>query len=93
MEVPVDLEPATNTNGFVAGAIDLVYRDPENADLVIPAFKTDRVEGEESLAARAAVYAPQEEVYVAAVRSALDLPATPRAELWFLWSDRLWRAS
>ena len=43
--------------GFVAGAIDLLYRDPATDELVVADYKTDRVEGEAALAERAALYA------------------------------------
>jgi ATP-dependent exoDNAse (exonuclease V) beta subunit len=59
---------------------------------VIADYKTDRVEGDEEVAARAAAYAPQEAIYAEALRQALDLDEPPRAELWFLWADRVWRS-
>ncbi len=99
-ELPVLLPPAPAAEdpadpasappvGFVAGAIDLLYRDPETGGLVVADYKTDAVEGEAELAARAAAYAPQGAVYVRAVREALELPADPRFELWFLRADRV----
>lgn len=75
----------------VSGAIDLLFRDPADGAWVIADYKTDQIETEADLAARAAVYAPQERVYATALRQALDLPEPPRTELWFLWADRLWR--
>lgn len=72
--------------GFIAGAIDLLYRDPEDGALVIVDYKTDRVTGAR-LAARAASYRPQGEVYVRALAGAFPAtPAPPRFELWFVWA-------
>jgi len=70
--------------GAVSGAIDLLYRDPDDGKIVIADYKTDEVETEEELRARAAVYAPQGEVYARAVREALEMEEPPRFELWFL---------
>jgi ATP-dependent helicase/nuclease subunit A len=91
-EVPVLLPPGSESEalGFVSGTIDLLYRDPETGQPVIVDFKTDLVETEEELAARAKAYAAQEEVYARAIQQALDLPTLPRAQLWFLWADQMW---
>jgi ATP-dependent exoDNAse (exonuclease V) beta subunit len=70
--------------GFVAGAIDLLYRDPATNEFVVVDYKTDRVAGEAALAERAARYAGQAAHYRRAVQEALDLPQPPRFELWFL---------
>ncbi|HEX2253444.1 MAG TPA: UvrD-helicase domain-containing protein, partial [Thermoanaerobaculia bacterium] len=74
--------------GFVAGAIDLLYRDPATGELVVADYKTDAVD-EAALAARAEIYRPQGTLYARAVRDALSLPRAPRAELWFLRADRV----
>jgi ATP-dependent exoDNAse (exonuclease V) beta subunit len=74
--------------GFVSGAVDLLYRDPASGEFVVADYKTDHVADDAALAARAAVYAPQGAVYARAVQEALDLPAAPRVELWFLRADR-----
>ncbi|MGB5891096.1 MAG: 3'-5' exonuclease, partial [Thermoanaerobaculia bacterium] len=91
-EVPVLLPPETDDQalGFISGTIDLLYRDPETGEPVIVDYKTDLVETDEDLAARAQVYAAQEKVYARAIQQALDLSAPPRTQLWFLWTDRLW---
>jgi ATP-dependent helicase/nuclease subunit A len=93
-ELPM-LSPAGDDGAaidFLAGAIDLLYRDPADDRWVIVDFKTDRVESEDELRARAGAYGAQEAVYGEAVRQALELETAPRAELWFLWADRLWRS-
>ncbi len=77
---------------FLAGAIDLLYRDPADDRWVIVDYKTDRVETEDDLGARADAYDAQETVYGEAVRQALGLETAPRTELWFLWADHLWRS-
>jgi ATP-dependent exoDNAse (exonuclease V) beta subunit len=88
-ELPVLLDPsalpasAEPPVGFVSGAIDLLYQD-ERGELVVVDYKTDDVEGDAALAAKAAHYAPQGAVYVAAIQRALGLSAPPRFELWFL---------
>ncbi len=89
-ELPVALPPtsADGAVGFVAGVVDLVYRDPETGALVVADFKTDAVDGVE-LDRRAEVYAHQGRVYTTALRQALDLDAEPRFELWFLAAGRI----
>jgi ATP-dependent helicase/nuclease subunit A len=84
---PGDAEPV----GFVAGAIDLLYRDPASGEFVVADFKTDRVadRDEEALAERARAYAAQGAVYTRAVQEALGLDERPRFELWFLDADRI----
>jgi ATP-dependent helicase/nuclease subunit A len=86
-ELPVLLPPGDGEHvpvGAVTGAIDLLYRDPDDGRIVIADYKTDEVESEEELRARAAVYASQGEVYARAVREALEMEEAPRFELWFL---------
>jgi ATP-dependent exoDNAse (exonuclease V) beta subunit len=86
-EVPLLVRPAEGrdeAHGFVAGAIDLLYRDPSDGRVVVADYKTDLVAGPEALAKRSAAYAGQGEVYVRAVQEALGLPEPPRFELWFL---------
>jgi ATP-dependent exoDNAse (exonuclease V) beta subunit len=70
--------------GFVAGAIDLVHRDPATGELVVVDYKTDRVETDAEIAGRARSYAAQGAEYQRALREALGLDAPPRFELWFL---------
>ena len=89
-ELPVLLPPREGDPalGYVSGAIDLVYRDPEDGAFVVVDYKTDRVSGEVELADRAKAYLEQGEIYVRALRESLDLEADPRLELWFLAADR-----
>ena len=75
--------------GFVAGAIDVVYRDPSTGELVIADYKTDDVSGEAEIAVRAATYASQGVIYQRALKEALGLATAPRFELWFLRADRI----
>ena len=76
--------------GFVAGTVDLLYRDPETGALVVADYKTDRVASAKELSE---VYASQGEAYVAAVRDGLGLvePAASRVrfEIWSLHLDRV----
>jgi ATP-dependent exoDNAse (exonuclease V) beta subunit len=75
--------------GVVSGAIDLLYSDPGDGRIVIADYKTDEVATDEEIQARAAVYAPQGELYARAVREALELEEAPRFELWFLRVGRV----
>ncbi len=90
-ELPVLLPPGEGDHspvGVVSGAIDLLYRDPEDGRIVVADYKTDEVESDEDIAARSAVYAPQGALYSRAVREALELEQAPRFELWFLRAGR-----
>lgn len=94
-ELPVLLPPGEGERspvGVVSGAIDLLYRDPRDGRIVIADYKTDEVETEEEIAARAAVYAPQGALYSRAVLEALELEQAPRFELWFLRAGRMVQA-
>lgn len=95
-ELPVLLPPPDAEGGeeagpvgFVSGALDLLYRDPDTEELVVADHKTDRVESPVEITARAEAYAPQARLYARAVQQALGLPEPPRAELWFLWPGRI----
>ncbi len=81
--IPPGDEPASPV-GFLSGAIDLLYRDPDAGELVVADYKTDDVAGAAELDSRAAGYAPQGAVYQRAVQEALGLSRPPRFELWFL---------
>ncbi len=84
-ELPVLLPPEAGGDGplgFVAGAIDLLYR--RDGELVIADYKTDAVADRAEAARRAAAYAAQGAAYRRAVAQALGLPRPPRFELWFL---------
>jgi ATP-dependent helicase/nuclease subunit A len=87
-ELPILLPPGEGDHspvGVVSGAIDLLYRDPDDGGrIVIADYKTDEVETAEEMRARAAVYASQGMLYARAIQEALELAATPRFELWFL---------
>jgi ATP-dependent helicase/nuclease subunit A len=83
-ELPVFALPeGAEAVGFVAGAADLVYRDPESGALVVADYKSDAVE-QEGLAAHAAAYAGQGRAYTRALARALGLSEPPAFELWFL---------
>lgn len=86
-ELPV-LAPPSEAVGAMVGAIDLLYQD-ENGALVVADFKTDAVEPGPALDERAEVYRPQLEAYLRALVSALHPEPPPRAELWFLYADRI----
>jgi ATP-dependent exoDNAse (exonuclease V) beta subunit len=90
-ELPV-LLPASDGDpsvGCLGGVVDLVYRDPATGELVVADYKTDRVASDAELRDLASRYASQGAVYQRALRDALDLPYTPRFELWFLSADRI----
>jgi ATP-dependent helicase/nuclease subunit A len=95
-ELPVLLPPGEGEHspvGIVSGAIDLLYRDPEDGRIVIADYKTDEVETAEEIRTRAAIYAPQGAIYERAVREALEMEEGPRFELWFLRAGRVVQAS
>ncbi len=93
-ELPVFLRPAEdNGTSVISGAVDLVYRDPEDGRLVIADYKTDRVESETEIAARVDRYQPQLAIYARALEEALGLEERPHTELWFLHADRIVRLS
>jgi ATP-dependent helicase/nuclease subunit A len=75
--------------GFVAGSIDLLYRDAESGLPVVADYKTDEVRDPAELARRAAVYAPQGAAYVRAAAAALGADRLPRFELWFVVAGRV----
>ncbi|MCH2170346.1 UvrD-helicase domain-containing protein [Myxococcota bacterium] len=74
--------------GFVSGAVDLVYRDPETDECVVVDYKTEAPD-DEVLEDRAAAHAAQGAVYQRALRDSLGLSYTPRFEVWFLARDRV----
>jgi ATP-dependent exoDNAse (exonuclease V) beta subunit len=90
-ELPVLLPPGDDDAAidYLVGSIDLVYRDPESDELVVADYKTDSLSDGESLHNRITSYARQGAVYQRAIRESLDLPYTPRFELWFLDLDRI----
>jgi ATP-dependent exoDNAse (exonuclease V) beta subunit len=75
----------------VAGAIDLLYRDPSDGSWVVVDFKTDLVENASVLHEKRERYRGQAAAYTRAVQEALALTAPPRFELWFLDADRVER--
>ena len=86
--LPAGTHGADSPVAFVAGVIDLLYRDPATGQWVVADYKSDRLGPEEGLAERAAAYASQGAAYVRAMREALDLEVEPRFELWFLRAGR-----
>ncbi len=89
-ELPLLLPPmGEEVVGFVTGTADLVYE--ENGAPVVADYKTDRVSDDEGLAELVARYRPQLAWYARALQEALELPAPPGAELWFLHADRIVR--
>jgi ATP-dependent exoDNAse (exonuclease V) beta subunit len=89
-ELPVLLPAAAGDEAlaFVAGAVDLVYCDPDSEEWVVVDYKTDVVAPDVSVESHAAGYAGQGAVYQRALREGLGLAREPRFDLWFLASDR-----
>jgi ATP-dependent exoDNAse (exonuclease V) beta subunit len=77
-----DLE--TGPVAFVAGAIDLVHRDPADGSLVVVDFKTDALDQGVLSAEKRERYRAQASTYARAVQEGLGLSTAPRVELWFL---------
>jgi ATP-dependent exoDNAse (exonuclease V) beta subunit len=91
-ELAVLLPPGDGDVGaaaFVAGSIDLLYRDAASGLPVVADYKTDDVEEPAELIRRAAVYAPQGAAYVRAAAAALGVAEPPRFELWFVVAGRV----
>jgi ATP-dependent exoDNAse (exonuclease V) beta subunit len=84
-----EADEATGAVAFVAGSIDLCYRDPDSGEWVVADYKTDRIERDTDLADRTARYTQQGRTYQRALRDALRLESEPRFELWFLTADRI----
>lgn len=93
LPAPEDRRTETGPVGFISGAIDLLYREErEGTDcFVIVDYKTDDVQSEGELEARAAAYAPQGAHYTRAIRDALGLAELPCFELWFLAAGSVMR--
>lgn len=72
--------------GAMTGAIDLVYQDPDNGEIVVADYKTDHLATDDEIQDRAAVYQPQLEIYARALQKAMNLDVAPRRELWFIGS-------
>ncbi|MCG8588497.1 MAG: UvrD-helicase domain-containing protein [Proteobacteria bacterium] len=91
-ELPVWLAPDDDRPpepvGYRSGAIDLVYRAPEDGGWVVADYKSDRVEAG-ALPERAEAYRGQVMAYARALGAALGLETRPRAELWFLEAGRV----
>ncbi|MFQ5416509.1 MAG: UvrD-helicase domain-containing protein [Myxococcota bacterium] len=91
-ELPVVLPPSDDDDGavgFVAGSIDLCYRDPEAGEWVVADYKTDRAATPAAVAEIMARYASQGRAYQRAVREAMHLDRDPRFELWLLDAGRI----
>lgn len=95
-EIPVLLPGSEAGSGpldYLVGAVDLLYRETNSGELVVVDFKTDAVAGGDDIERAATRYRRQGELYCQALREALELPAPPHFELWFLHPGqvvRLW---
>ena len=89
-ELPVLLppQPGDGAQGFVAGSIDLVLRDPASDELVVVDYKTDAAEPDAPEPSRHDDYDRQGSVYRRALAEALGLATLPRVELWWIAADR-----
>jgi ATP-dependent helicase/nuclease subunit A len=87
--MPPDAADPDAPAGFLAGRIDLLYRDPDTGEWVVADYKTDALDGDPALDEKAGRYAAQGAGYLRAVREALGLDGAPRFELWFLDADRV----
>ena len=86
-EVPMLLDGGKNgpIAGWV-GAIDLLYRDPITAKIIVADFKTDAVDSKHASIV-AASHAEQGRIYVETVRRAMNLDYVPAFEVWFIATD------
>jgi len=91
-ELPVLVRPDEDGSGpvgYAAGAIDLIYRDPETGELVVADFKTDRIDDDSVLAGKLERYRSQARSYRRAAAEGLGLERPPRFQLWFLDAGRI----
>jgi ATP-dependent exoDNAse (exonuclease V) beta subunit len=82
-ELPLVLPPEERNGPLqaITGAVDLVYRDPEDGGLVVVDYKTGRQRDGDAHAAQGTRYAR-------AIRDALGLADEPRFEAWYLaWDE------
>ncbi len=82
--LPPDPDRSDGPVGFLAGVVDLLYRDPASGVTVVADYKTDRIAGEAEIGEKAERYRTQGEAYVRGIQGALGLLEPPRFELWFL---------
>jgi len=75
--------------GYFAGSIDLVYRDPDDDQIVIVDYKTGALDDSEGDRISNESYAEQGHAYQRALKNAFELSYTPRFELWFLQADEI----
>ena len=75
--------------GYFTGQIDLVYRDPDNDEMVIVDYKTGALGDRDGLRSPEASYVEQGDAYRRALESAFGLSYAPRFELWFLRDDEI----
>lgn len=84
---PEDRDDDGKAVGYVAGRIDLIYRDPTTGEVVAVDFKTDLLPDRAACEQRATAYAGQAARYRRALQEDLGLERPPRFELWFLVTD------
>jgi len=90
-ELPVLSPPIEDEGpvGYFTGQIDLVYRDPDNDEMVIVDYKTGALDDRAGLRNPKTSYVEQGSAYQRALASAFELSYTPRFELWFLRDDEI----
>jgi ATP-dependent exoDNAse (exonuclease V) beta subunit len=77
--------------GYFTGQIDLVYRDPDNDEMVIVDYKTGALNDRDGLRSPKASHVEQGNTYKRALESAFELSYAPRFELWYLRDDEIVR--
>jgi ATP-dependent exoDNAse (exonuclease V) beta subunit len=93
-ELPILLPPPESSTGptaFIAGAIDLVYKDSSSDELVVVDYKSEQIPSDSSAKQQARAHQAQGQIYTEALRTALNLEASPRFEIWFLRTGEITR--
>lgn len=90
--LPAERDDSERPVAGISGTVDLVLRNAEG-EITVVDYKSDRVESEDELRARGEAYWPQLETYATALGQALVQERPVRAEIWFLWADRVWSPS
>ncbi len=94
-ELPLLLAPDEDGGpvGFLAGAMDLLYRDPQSGHLIVADYKTDSIATLEEMEGLCAVYSSQGSLYIRALKEMIGEKGPVEFELWFLQADTIRKVS
>jgi len=94
-ELPLLLAPDGDEGpvGLFAGAVDLLYSDPQSGHLVVADYKTDFIASSEEMEGLCAIYSSQGSLYIKALKEMLGEKEAVEFELWFLQADAIRKVS